>query len=146
MLIECCRNFANVFRKWKTIRRIAEIVANFLRKFPEINIRNRINYYKVILFIIQFILSIHSLGLPRLPHRPRRRPRARAARLRRGLHGPRAHAPGPPRGARALLGVHVDQGPAQARSRFIELFLLKSFSAQFLPEFDKMLDNQNQNL
>ena len=49
-----CRNFANVFRKWKTLWIFAEIDAKFCKNSLQFPKSSR-------LFIIQFIFSFHSL-------------------------------------------------------------------------------------
>ena len=87
--MRCCRNLATVSRKSKTIWRFAEIVAKCYEnslKFPKA--------YN--LFIIQCILSIHSLALP-------------PVQLRRGLRRRRA-------GDGQREGVdELRQVPAEAR-------------------------------
>ena len=59
--MKLCRNFANVFRTWKTIWKFAELVA----KSCEFSVEN-LPRPKKLLINIEFIFSIHSLGPARM--------------------------------------------------------------------------------
>ena len=90
-LMKLCRNFANVLRKWKTIWRFAEFVANNCGnslKFP------RPNELFIITTCSKFCFSIHSClsasGRGGFPEKPRPPLSAAAARpLRRCSAGAR---------------------------------------------------------
>ena len=89
ILMNCFfRNFANVFRKWKTTWRFAEFIVkfceNFLKFFLEISETEN--------FIIQFSFSCFFNSLRRRKTRRRRWRGARRRRARRGRAGGRLRA------------------------------------------------------
>ena len=105
-LMSICRNVANVFTKWKTIRRFAEFVAKFYKvrnslKFPNPNT----------FFVIHFIFSIQAFTA--VPSQPGRRMRPPQPWRRR--RGPRA-------------GTCCPDGTLHDRLLFKETYLPKRLS------------------